>query len=260
MNVTSQIPEIGAEMLLSLLYPEIEDKWIVYHDGTFYRNYNRDILALSPDEMRVWLSRDSLLGLLPQGLYSIEDDLRKGDRTEKIKELELQMKILAEAFLPFDTLSFRRLLKAERSVEDLLGDKLAWLIKNFIGFDLSGVQNPYVREFAVLLPGIRQWRGNFELLKSLLASVFHCDVRMQERRWSETDSTLEWLPEIRYELIIPGLSPEKYRTLQADILPLSDFLAEWYMPLEVRLEIAVREPHSDASINSGLILDYNTEL
>ena len=142
----------------------------------------------------------------------------------------------------------------------MLGDKLAWLIKNYIGFDLSEVQSPYVREFAVLLPGIRQWRGDFGLLKDLLASVFHCEVQMLERRWSETDSTLEWLPEIRYELLIPGLSPAEYIALQTDILPLSDFLAEWYMPMDVRLEIVIKEHHVDAGVNSGLTLDYNTEL
>ena len=260
MNVNTQIPEIGAEMLLNLLYPELEEKWIAHHDGTFYRNYNRDVLSLSPEELRVWLSRDSLLGLLPRGLYSTEDDLKKGDRTEKIKETELQLKILSEAFLPFDTFTFRRLLKAERSIEELLGDKLAWLIRNYIGFDITEVKNPHVREFAVLLPGIRQWRGDFELMKSLLTSVFRCEVRMEERRWSETDSSVEWLPEIRYELLIPDLSPEEFRSLQADILPLRDFLAEWFMPMDVRLNLAVRQHHVDAGIDSGLILDYNTEL
>ena len=73
MNISQQIPEISAEMLLNLLYPELEDKWIAHHDGTFYRNYSRDVLSLSPEEAEVSLSRDSILGLLPRNLLSPEE-------------------------------------------------------------------------------------------------------------------------------------------------------------------------------------------
>ena len=248
-------------MLLDYLYPELEEKWIVRYDGTFYRNYSRDVLSMAPDEAQVWLSRDSLLSLLPKGLISKEDELREGrDRTELIKALELQLRVLTEAFLPFDTFSFRRLLRAERMIEELLGDKLTWLLKTYYDFDLEAVENPYVREFAVLLPGIRRWRGDFQLLRNLLASTFHCEVQMLERRFGDDDSTRAWIPEIRYELLIPDLSPEQYGKLHSDILPLRDFLAEWFMPMEVRLEIAVKHHQAAVGINGEMTLDYNTEL
>jgi hypothetical protein len=256
MNEMTQIPEIRAEMLLSLLYPELEEQWIAHHDGTFYRNYNHDILELLPEENRVWLSRDSMLGLLPQGLISGEEELRKGDRGEKHDGLEQRIKVLLEAFLPFDTFSFRRSLKAERCVEELLDDKLGYILRTYFGFDLAAEKDPYVRAFAVLLPCIRHHRGDFDLIRALLASVFQCEVRMSEHRYSESDSTLAWLPEIRYELLIPDLTSAQCQDLYRDIQPLRDFLGEWFVPMDVRLNLLIRHPRPVTGQQP--ILDYNT--
>ena len=260
MDLNQQIPEISAEMLLHFLYPDLEEKWMVHHDGTFYRNYNRDVLSVEPDEAQVWLSRDSLLRLLPQGLLSPEGEMRTGDPDERHEEIELRLKVLSEAFLPFDTFAFRRHLKAERGVAELLVNKWDHVLKTCMGFDLQAEQNPYIREFAVLLPGIRRWRGDFDLLRSLLTHVFQCEVRLVERRYSETDSTKAWLPVVRYELLIPDLAPEEFRALRADILLLRDFLAEWFIPMDVRLELVVKDHDPDAGLGGQLTLDYNTEL
>ena len=260
MNVNAQIPEIGAEMLLNYLYPELEERWIAHHDGTFYRNYNQDVLSLDPEEAQVWLSRDSFLRLLPQGLLSSEDELKKGNALEKHEALEARRKLLAEAFLPFDTFSFRRRLKAERNVSELLDDKLEYLLKTYFGFDLAAEENPYVRELAVLLPCIRERRGDYGLIRRLLAALFHCEVTMSERRWSGTDSTRQWLPVLCYELLIPGLSAEEYQALYRDLQPLTDFLGEWFIPMEVKLEIVIRQHGAAPQVDVALMLDYNTEL
>ena len=259
MNELTQIPEIGAEMLLNYLYPELEERWTARHDGTFYRNYNRDVLSLEPGEASVSLSRDSLLALLPQGLLTSEDGLKKGDKQEKHKELERQMKILSETFLPFDTLNFRRQLKTEREVSELLDGKLEYILKTYFGYDLAAEENPYVREFAVLLPCIRQRRGDFNLVRNLLSAIFQCGVSMSERRYSQSDSTRGWLPALRYELLIPGLSPGEVQALYRDLQPLSDFLCEWFMPVEVHLEIVIRQHLPERQLD-GLALDYNTEI
>ena len=258
--MSTRIPEIGAEMLLNYLYPELENRWIARHESTFYRNYSRDVMDLSPDELTVWLSRDGFLDLLPQGLFSREDELKKGDWQEKHKELEQQQKILSEAFLPFDTFSFRRSLQMERSVSALVRDKLEYVLKTYFGYDLAAEENPYVREFAVLLPLARQWRGNFGLVRNLLSAVFHCRVEQLERRYSQTDSTRQWLPVIRYELQMPDLSLDAYRNLSREVEPLTAFLSEWFIPMEVRLEIAVKHHLAGRPLDRQAILDYNTEL
>lgn len=260
MSTNVQIKEIGAEMLLNLLYPELEDRWTARHAGTFYRNYNRDVLSVNPEENSVELSRDSILRLLPEGLITREEDFRKGDIKEKHDELEEQRKLLSEAFLPIDSVAFRRNLKMERSVSELLNGKLEYLLKNYFGFDLASEQNPYVREVAVLLPYVRNRRGDFGLIRNLLEGLFHCKVNTLEGRYSELDNNICWLPSLRYELLISGLTPEQYRSLSQDIKPLESFLAEWFVPLELHLEILVKQHQDTKSLNSRLTLDYNTEL
>ena len=260
MRKSVQNTEIGAEMLLTYLYPELEDKWIVRYDGTFYRNYSHDAMEISPEEATVWLSRDGLLDLLPQGLLSMEDDLKSGDVQEKHRQLNLQRRVLSEAFLPFDSVEFRRRLKVEKDVSELLSDKLSFILRTFFGYDIEAEKNPYVRDFAVLLPYIRHWRGDMEMLRRLLSSVFDCEVVRRDGRFSEEDSTRAWIPHIRFELLKPDLTAEDFRTLQADILPLRDFLSEWFMPAEVRLDILVRHHSASPRLDENMILDYNTEL
>ena len=247
-------------MLLNYLYPELEERWTARHDGTFYRNYSRDVLSLDPDTASVRLSRDSLLKLLPQGLLSQEEDLLTGDRKEKHKELERQLNLLSEAFLPFDTFSFRRQLKVERIVSQLLDSKLAWLLKSYFDYDLMAETNPYVREVAVLLPYISSRRGDFGLVRNILESLFQCPVNMEERRYSQLDSTRCWLPLMRYELLIPDLQAGEYRDMSTAIEPLTEFLSQWFMPMEVKLKIQIRQHGVPPQMGAPLMLDYNTEL
>ena len=258
--MNTQIPEIGAEMLLGYLYPELDARWTARCEGTFYRNYNPDILELDPEAAEVSLSRDGLLDLLPQGVLSPEDDLRKDGGGHSHEEVESRLKVLREAFLPFDSLVFRDRLRAERSVSELVDGKLEYVLKTYFGFDLAAEQNPYVREFAALLPGIRRWRGDFGLLRQLLAAMFRCEVALTERRYSETDSTKAWLPAVRYELLKPGLTAAEVQALYRDLQPLTDFLQEWFMPLELRLEIVVRQRPALSGQVGDMTLDYNTEL
>lgn len=260
MTRTEQIPEIGAEMLLNLLYPELQDRWTVHHEGTFYRNYNRDVLSVSEEDAEVWLSRDSLLRLLPQGLFTTDEDLKQGDIKEKHKELEQQLKILKEAFLPFDTLTFRRQLHTEQQVASLVSGKLPYVLKTYYGFDWEAQQNPYVRELGVLLPFIRERRGDLGLIRRLLECLFRCPVEQREHRYSQEDSTRCWIPLVRFELLKEGLDAREYQSLRKDLEPLAAFLEEWFMPVEVRLELAVKQHGKTPQLGEALTLDYNTEL
>lgn len=258
--MNTQIPEIGAEMLLGYLYPELEARWTARCDGTFYRNYSPDILELEPDTAEVWLSRDGLLKLLPQGLLSPEDDLRKKGGNKSHDEVMQRLTVLREAFLPIDSLGFRNRLRAERSVSELVGGKLDYVLKTYFDFDLAAEENPYVREFAVLLPGIGRRRGDYGLLRQLLAAMFHCEVTLSERRYSASDSTKQWLPALRYELQMPGLTAGEVQALYRDLQPLTEFLGEWFVPMELHLEIVVRQHTKEPGPDGGRTLDYNTEL
>ena len=145
MKEETNIPQIRAEVLLNRLYPEMEQQWKTRCSGTFYRNYNQDILDLDDESCEVELSRDGFLNQLPQGLYTQQDDLRGEDMRTKFKELERRVKLLKETFIPFDTYWFRQQLLAERKISELLDEKLEYVLRTYFDFDLNKEQNPLVK-------------------------------------------------------------------------------------------------------------------
>lgn len=259
MKAINEIKQLRAEMLLNYFYPELEEQWITDNKGSFYRNYNRDILAMYEDECRVELSRDNFLKLLPETLLSMESDLKSGDKKAKVEEIERRRHLLNEAFLPIDTFRFRRQMQAERQVAEMVNGKLEYLLKTYFGFDLQAETNPYVRQLAVMLPFVKQWRGDFGMLRNLLAALFSCEVEMTQGRYSHSDSTRQWLPLVNYDLLIGGLEAAAYRDLRASLQPVADFISEWFMPMEVVCRLRIKEHHQPQRVNTRLVLNYNTE-
>lgn len=260
-EIYKNIPQIGAEMLLNYLYPEFEDQWLVDDKGCFFRNYNTDILYLYPEEKRVELSRDSFLKLLPQGLLISDDNLKKSKNlAARTKELERKQHLLDEAFLPLNSMHFRRTLRIERQLAEVQSSKLEYVLKQYFGFDLAAETNPYVRQMAVLLPFAKQLRGDFQWLRSVMETLFKCRVTLTEGRYSESDSNVRWLPLVRYDLLIPGLDSETYRKLFSELQPFIDFVNEWLMPAEVVCQIKIKEYDQPQQTNTRLTLDYNTQI
>ncbi len=260
MTVSNDLSQINAEMLLNYLYPEMEEHWVARHAGTFYRNYNRDHMSVYNNTNEVVLARDGFLQLLPEGLVSSENELKGKNVIEKYKKLETRKKIFKEAFLPFDAFSFRTKLVIERYGSELLEDKLNWLLKTYFNYDLEAEQNPYIREFAVLLPFVSKMRADFSALAKLLGTVIHCRTKLKIGRYSDVDSTRYWIPCIEYQLLIPGLTAEGYQRLRDDILPLQAFLIEWFIPAEVRCTITIKQHYQPLTTDGQMVLDYNTEI
>ena len=117
MRKKNNIPEIKAELLLNYLYPEAGNKWIVQNEGTFYRNYNNDLMSLDEEIAEVQTARDSFIKLLPQGFVTDETDLKGEGAQEKFKELQLRLRLLRETFKPIDTFQFRDSLFIEQHPE-----------------------------------------------------------------------------------------------------------------------------------------------
>lgn len=257
----NDISQVSAEMLLNYLYPEMAEEWIVDNKGTFYRNYNQDVLALYVDEKRVELARDGFLKLLPQGLLTRENELKETkDAVAKSKELERRIHLLNEVFLPFDKIHFRRTMRMEQQVSDLVREKVEYLLREYFGFDITAEENPYVKTMATMLPYAKGWRGNFVILRKAMEMLYGCQVIMTKGRYSHSDSTLSWLPCIRYELLIPGLTAEEYRMRNKELLTFAEFLKEWFIPAEVECQVKIKEHGQAQQTNTRLTLDYNTEI
>ncbi len=260
MKVNNDLSQVSAEMLLNYLYPEMEKKWVARCAGTFYRNYNDDHMAVYRETNEVVLARDGFLQLLPEGLISNEDELKGGNVAEKYEKLEARKRIFKEAFLPFDTFTFRQRLAVERHVSELLDQKLEWLLKTYFRYDLAAEQNPYIKELAVLLPFVSKLRANFSALAKLLGTILHCRTKLKIGRYSEIDTSRYWIPNVEFQLLIPDLTADTYQHLREDIQPLQQFLVEWFIPAEVRCVITIKQHGQRLSTRGHQVLDYNTEL
>ena len=254
------IPEIRAELLLNYLYPERFNQWISQNEGLFFRNYNSDLLGVDEERMVAQTARDSFVKLLPQGLLTQETDLKGEDAAEKFKQLELRLRLLRETFKPFDTYRFRESLYVEHQMNSLLQHKLSYIVKEYFGVDIDGIENAYVREAAILLPYVNRRRGDFGFIANLLQTLVKCEVNMTTGRYSDSDTTKSWLPKVRYDLIVPGLTPEGYQEKNREIEPLREFLCEWLIPVEVRCEIVIKEYDVPLQTDTRLTLGYNTEV
>lgn len=260
MELRPELREISAEMLLNYLYPELEDKWVARHEGTFYRNYNDDALSVDPETMEVTLARDGFLKLLPQGVITTEDELKGKDVKGKLDAMKRRHHLLMEAFLPIDSFNFRKKLQIERTVSELLEDKLDFILRNYFGVEVDEDTDRYIREAAYILPFVSKKRGDLIFIRELMKSVLGYPVKMSRGRFSSTDSTLSWLPMIRYDLLVPGLDADGYAKLAAEIKPFCNFLLEWFIPVDTVCRFGIKHNAENGSGGSKMILDYNIEL
>ena len=59
---------------------------------------------------------------------------------------------------------------------------------------------------------------------------------------------------------MPDLTAEACREMYERIRPLAAFLEEWWMPMDLRLELVIRHHQVPAQVDGGMVLDYNVEL
>jgi len=257
MELKPNIQEISAEMLLSYLYPELEDKWIARHEGTFYRNYNNDALTVDAENVTVSLARDGFLKLLPQGMINSEDELRGKEVKGRFEAMEKRNHLLNEAVLPIDTFNFRKRMQIERNVSELLDDKLDFILRRYYGITVTDDMDPNVREAAYLLPFISKRRGDMYFVRELIKSVLGYPVEMKRGRFSGTDNSLNWLPLVRYDLLVPSLDAEGYKGKMAEITPFFNFLLEWFIPVDIMCRFGIKTGKKSFGSEIGMVLDYN---
>lgn len=258
MDYKDQIPQISAEMYLERLYPELRKLWTTRAQGTFFRNYSQDIIDLDLENKQVTLSRDGYLKMLPQGL--ITQEVGSLEKKESPEELKKRIEILSEAFVPFDTFTFKRRLDLERQTSSLLENKLQYILQTYFHFDLANEKNEYVREVAVLLPFVSKLRASIPFMTSLLKNLFKCDVNVVKTRYSEVDDTKCWIPYLRFELLISNLDNRQYKEKTQAIKPLADFIKERFVPFDVRCDISIKQHGVPLTTQNEPTLEYNTYL
>ena len=258
-TIPQNLSEISAEILVNYLYPELAERWIPKDLGTFYRNYNFDVLNIDEQMAEIQLARDSFIHLLPQGLLYAGDGIHSKSAQDSISEQNSRRRLLEDLFRPFDAFAFRHKLQMERQVSALLDAKLEYVLSTYFHFDLAAETNPYVRDVAVLLPFVHTLRGDLEFVRQLLEALFKCKVNLRKGRYSETDNTRVWIPQLTYELLVPDLTNEEYNQMMQEIDPLCVFLKDWFLPFEAHCSFEVKWLIEQHNIND-ITLNYNSKL
>lgn len=259
-KISQNLSEVNAEMLLHYLYPEMDNKWTVEHLGTFYRNFNSDLIAYNDETGEVQVARDGFTKLLPPGMLFAENSQNgKGQKPNPSKLKDRQL-LLREMFQPIDNVSFKRRMSVEREVSDLLDSKMQYVMTTYFHYNLSAEKNEYVRQVAGMLPLVRNIRGDYMTIRNMLAVLFECEVTCTIGRYSDTDQTRSWIPQVTYEMQIEGLDTESYAKIASDVEQLRQFMQEWFFPFDVQCFMTIKWHHQGMNDTDHWLLDYNTEL
>ena len=251
--------EIKAELLLNHLYPEMSEQWIVEAKGTFYRNYSEDVMAIEENLQMVTLSRESFLKLLPQGLIAPDDELKGRNFEQKYEVLRKKKIQLEEFFRPRDTFSFRRALRVEKIVAQLLEEKLDFILEKYFHCKRAEESNPYIRELMVMLPYVSKLRANFGWIRDVLELLLACRVTMSFSRYDWGERIQDVQPMVRYLVWISNLNSETYKKLEQYLEPLRTFICEWFIPFDTLCLIEVKDEKA-VTLDQSMILNYNTKL
>lgn len=248
MEIKNNLAEIKAEMLLNYLFPEKTEVWIARHRSAFYRGYNQDILSLDEENDKLELARNGYLKLLPREMMAPGEEARNG---KSFEEIGRRIELVEEAFLPLDAFAFRNSLKIEKQVAELLEERFEYLLRTYFDIDIDKITNPMLRRAVTLLPSVSKHRGNLDYIRGMLKVIVGCEVMMSTGKYSEGDSSKAWVPMVRYDLMIDGLTKTKYAKKLKEITPLVDFIREWYMPVEVEMIVKIK------GRGKGNLLEYN---
>lgn len=243
------VKDIKAEFLLNYLYPELRHEWSTVMRGTFYRNYSDDIIRMDMDTKYLELSRDGFLQLLPSGLLSPENERTSNEKVHRRVEL------LKEAFAPIDTFRFNSSMNIERNVAELLDEEQSYILKEFFDYDPDADTNDYCRQAATLLPYSSRLRGDIHFVRNMIKAITGHEVKMKQTAWSDTDNSRHWMPKVRYDVMIDGLTPELYRQEMDKLQPLAEMITDRFLPFDMVVEIGIKGDNKNRKV-----MNYNTRI
>jgi len=182
-SISRIVPDIKAEVIMAdLIDKGLEpENIVVVNQGTFSRNYSRDITRIHPDTARnllmIHISRDSLYDVLPEGLFHEVSRFNNKDADERKIEFKKQKQEEINArmfFLPFDHEMFFQSIRLELQLFDIFRDPLSEF-KQLFKFERSFPEH-YIRRFLGFLPFSDDIKGDIELTAFCLSELLQKEV------------------------------------------------------------------------------------
>ncbi len=266
MNV--DLTNIKAEVLLNYLYPEKHNSWFVEYMGTFFRNYQNDLMDIDLANNKLSLSRDNFIKLLPESALFRKEVInrkeRKSRRSKQVKEDRSNYENLCGVFSAIDTFRFRESLGYEAFFSSLSENKVAVLLKEIYGYDYEKEPNKYVKKMAHLLLRSDKIKGDMEVirdfLESLLSEELICKVKKELGEYRGNGRTGCFLSQVTYYVIISGLEKDTYKQLSQELMPLFDFIKEWFVPVYIETDFLIVDNTDNDTLSTRSLLGYNTKI
>ncbi len=254
-----EFSNIKAEVLMNYLYPDFGGEWIVDNMGLFYRNYQEDLISVDVASRQLLLARSSYLKLLPGGVISNEQD-GGGRDAEQRGAQRRNIQQLTEIFKPIDSYRFRHQIKNESFLSQSYEQRVEYLLKHIYSYDLESQTSEYVRRMAPLLLLRERIKGDMGLIRDLLESLLEREVTMSMDSYQENDWAEVILSRVVYVVVVEGLSHDRYGITSEQLTPLFDFIREWFVPLELRVEFKIHDAQLDDRVKPNGLLGYNMRL
>ncbi len=266
MNV--DLTNIKAEVLLNYLYPERSDSWIAEYKGAFFRNYQNDLMDIDLENNKLSLSRDNFIKLFPESALFRKDVINRKERrhhkSKQLKEDRDNYEDLCGVFSAVDTFRFREALGYEAFFSSLNENKVVILLKEIYGYDYAKEQNKYVKKIAHLILRGDKIKGDMEAIREflefLLSEELICKVEKKIGEYRGNGRVGCFLSQVTYYVIISGLEKNTYKQLKQELLPLFDFIKEWFVPVYIETNFIIVDNRDNDTISTRSLLGYNTKI
>lgn len=246
--------ELLAELLLSVYYPNVKS-WNASYGSFFSRNYSGDLRSVHPETNKVSLSRNGLYDILPEKMFFDVEDLRfreSRDMAQRIDEIYEEEKNIKDYFLPLDSFFFNHSCQYHATATNLIDNEAKWLLKQLFDYDIEAEENVYVKQMAPLLLHITEIRADLDLIAHILSEVLDCKV----------DYKVNHQDEVLFVVHKWNLSSAEYYAFVKEIKPLFNFVAYWFISMEMDCIYKVKDYHQSFILSNEkpLVLDYNTQI
>jgi hypothetical protein len=184
--INSYPSDIKAEVLMADLILDgfLQSDYLIAFDSLFKRRYSKDILRAEKivindvnETLALYLARDGLYDLLPEGLFHASPDLAiasgKGMASDSKKEAKVEEETRT-FFLPFENEFFYQRIQLElqeRSILQRLNDNnLDDFFLNFWKIDRS-FSHELIVKLSTMLPFVKEIVGDFSMTASCLGAI-----------------------------------------------------------------------------------------
>jgi len=304
--INSYPSDIKAEVLMADLIQDgfLPSDFLVFFDSLFSRGYSHDILkaekiltADMSEMLAIYLARDGLYDLLPEGLFHASPDSAltsgKGMASDSRKESRIEQET-RKFFQPFENEFFYQRIQLElqeRSILQKLSDNtLDDFFLNFWKIDRS-LPGGLIIRLSAMLPFVKGIVGDFKMTANCLGAILEEEVTHMILYTSEhntetvvyqRDNFTLGKANLGISLITGGHSLESCKLIKFSIGPLRktgidpylengdiarfiDCFCSFFIPLEMEIEFEVilQKGHQGFLLDSSKahsVLGYSTIL